>query len=44
MEGGLIEVQLTSPSPLSPDAFLVTGMRPGDRLGLFPRTMSAVVV
>ena len=36
--------QLTSHVPLAPDAFLSTGVRSGDRLGLFPRTISAVVV
>ena len=36
--------QLTSKVPLAPDALLSTGVRSGDRLGLFPRTMSAVVV
>lgn len=35
---------LTSQVPLAPDAFWNTGVRSGDRLGLFPRTMSAVVV
>ena len=35
---------LTSPVPLSPDAFWNTSVRSGDRLGLFPHTMSAVVV
>ena len=36
--------QLTSQVPLAPDAFWSTGVQSGDRLGLFPRTMSAVVV
>ena len=35
---------LTSHVPLAPDAFWNTCVRSGDRLGLFPRTMSAVVV
>jgi hypothetical protein len=35
---------LTSQVPLGADAFLNTVVRSGDRLGLFPRTMSAVVV
>ena len=35
---------LTSQVPLSPEAFWNTSVRSGDRLGLFPRTMSAVVV
>ena len=35
---------LTSQVPLAPDAFWNTEVRSGDRLGLFPRTMSAVVV
>jgi hypothetical protein len=35
---------LTSQVPLGTDAFLNTVVRSGDRLGLFPRTMSAVVV
>ena len=36
--------QLTSPAPLAPDAFWNTSVRSGDRLGLFPRAMSSVVV
>ena len=36
--------QLTSQVPLSSDAYWSTRVRSGDRLGLFPRTMSAVVV
>ena len=36
--------QLTSQIPLAPDALWSTRVRPGDRLGLFPRTMSSVVV
>ena len=35
---------LTSEVPLAPDLFWSTGVRSGDRLGLFPRTMSLVVV
>ena len=35
---------LTSQAPLMPDALWNTGVRSGDRLGLFPRAMSAVVV
>jgi len=35
---------LTSEVPLAPDALWNTGVRSGDRLGLFPRTMSLVVV
>ena len=35
---------LTSQVPLGDDAFWNTVVRSGDRLGLFPRTMSAVVV
>ena len=35
---------LTSQVPLGADAFWSTVVRSGDRLGLFPRTMSAVVV
>ena len=36
--------QLTSQVPLSADDYWSTGVRTGDRLGLFPRTMSSVVV
>ena len=36
--------QLTSQVPLTPDALWNTRVRSGDRLGLFPRAMSAVVV
>jgi hypothetical protein len=36
--------QLTSQVPLAPDALWNAGVRSGDRLGLFPRAMSAVVV
>ena len=35
---------LTSQVPVGPDAFWKTVVQSGDRLGLFPRTMSAVVV
>jgi hypothetical protein len=35
---------LTSPVPLAADAFWSTQVRSGDRLGLFPHTMSVVVV
>lgn len=35
---------LTSPVPLAADAFWNTRVRSGDRLGLFPHTMSVVVV
>jgi len=35
---------LTSQVPLGADAFWNTVVQAGDRLGLFPRTMSAVVV
>jgi len=35
---------LTSQVPVESDAFWNTVVRSGDRLGLFPRTMSAVVV
>ena len=36
--------QLTSQVPLAPDVLRNTCVRSGDRLGLFPRAMSAVVV
>ena len=36
--------QLTSQVPLAPDALWNACVRSGDRLGLFPRAMSAVVV
>jgi hypothetical protein len=35
---------LTSQAPLAPETYWNTPVRSGDRLGLFPRTMSAVVV
>lgn len=35
---------LTAQVPLAPDAYWNTSVRSGDRLGLFPRTMSMVVV
>jgi len=35
---------LTSPVPLAPESYWNTPVQSGDRLGLFPRTMSAVVV
>ena len=35
---------LTAQVPLAPEAYLNTPVRCGDRLGLFPRTMSLVVV
>jgi hypothetical protein len=35
---------LVTQVPLSSDAYLNTPVREGDRLGIFPRNMSAVVV
>ena len=35
---------LTSPVPLSPESYWNTPVQSGDRLGLFPCTMSVVVV
>ncbi|NIV40187.1 MAG: hypothetical protein GWN58_65530 [Anaerolineae bacterium] len=40
----MLGYQLTSQVPLSDDDFWSTGVQPGDRLGLFPRRMSSVVV
>lgn len=36
--------QLAAPAPLSADAYLATPVQPGDRVGIFPRNMSSVVV
>lgn len=35
---------LAARAPLSGEAYLDTPVRPGDRLGIFPRNMSSVVV
>ena len=35
---------LAAGTPLSPEGYLDTPIRPGDRLGIFPRNMSSVVV
>jgi hypothetical protein len=35
---------LAALAPLSPEGYLDSPIRPGDRLGIFPRNMSSVVV
>lgn len=35
---------LAAPEPLAPEEYLAAPVQPGDRLAIFPRTMSAVVV
>jgi molybdopterin converting factor small subunit len=40
----LLGYPLTAESPLSPDRYLDTPLKAGDRLGIFPRNMAVVVV
>jgi molybdopterin converting factor small subunit len=40
----LLGYPLTAESPLSPDGYLDTAVKAGDRLGIFPRNMGCVVV